>query len=346
MNILAIDTSCDETSVAVTNGTRVLSNVISSQIRYHKKFGGVVPFLAQRLHQERINAVIELGIARSGLGRNDIDAIAVTYGPGLAPALQVGVAKGKELAEELSLPLYAVNHMAGHIASCFAGGKNIEFPALGVLVSGGHTELVLMPRFGTFKILGETLDDAIGEAYDKVAKMLGLGYPGGRLVAQFADEGNSKSFDLPIPMLRSKDLNLSYSGLKNAVRLAIISVKGDSDEPLTREHIADICASFQYVAQASLLAKIEKSVVEYPEIKTVVVGGGVASNAVLRKKLRSLTAKYDLGIAFPVNAKLCTDNAAMIGIAAHLGIEEGQLPVADVEGLDRKPNLRLEKVGE
>jgi N6-L-threonylcarbamoyladenine synthase len=343
--VLAIDTSCDETSVAVTKGRKVLSNVISTQIRYHKKFGGVVPFLAQRLHKERIDSVVELAIQRSGLAWSDIEAIAVTEGPGLAPALQVGIEKAKQLSAEHSLPLYAVNHMAGHIASCLAetGSKSfpVEFPALALLVSGGHTEMVLINDFGDFSVIGQTLDDAVGEAYDKVGKMLGLGYPGGKIVAKLADAGDPSVYALPIPMQKSGDLNFSYSGLKNAVRLLIYEVKGGTHtHVMEKEEIENVCASFQEVAQASLLQKMEKALKENPQVKNVLLAGGVASNAVLRRKVRSLAKKYDLGLLMPARQDLCTDNAAMIGVAAFLGIEAGHKPVKHEE-LDRKPALSL-----
>lgn len=346
MKILAIDTSCDETSVAIVEDTKVLSNVISSQVRYHKKYGGVVPMLAGRLHEERIENVVELSLKRAALSRSDLDAIAVTYGPGLAPALQVGIAKAKALASALQKPLYGVNHMAGHIAACFAqiGAKDVpsmQFPFLAVLISGGHTELVVVESFGEFQIIGQTLDDALGEAYDKVAKMLGLGYPGGKLVAELADEGEVV-YDLPIAMRQSGDLNLSYSGLKNAVRLLIEEVKGKhTDGFLTRQEIVDICASFQEVAQQSLLLKIERALSARPELKQLVVGGGVAANLVLRRKLRTVGDAHDLTVVFPANTKLCTDNAAMIGAAAYFGIQAGQMPVT-TEQLDRVPYLSLE----
>jgi len=341
MKILAIDTSCDETSVAVTEGVKVLSNVVSSQVRFHKKYGGVVPFLAQRLHQERIDSVVELALQRAGATSNEIEAVAVTYGPGLAPALQVGVAKAKELAQEWHLPLYAVDHMAGHFASCLAQVGNrtkteVQWPVLAVLASGNHTELVLAEQFGKFQVLGQTLDDALGEAYDKVGRMLGLGYPGGRLVALFAEEGNSERYPLPIPMQHSKDLNMSYSGLKNAVRLLV-----EKEQPLTREKIKDISASFERVAQASLLLKITKVLKEY-EVSSLFLAGGVSANNQLRKSLRSLVGKNGLVLHTPANLKLCSDNAAMIGVAAFLGIKAGQKPV-DPTVLDRKPSLTLDE---
>ncbi len=345
MKILAIDTSCDETSAAVVNDRRILSNVISSQVRFHKKYGGVVPFLAQRLHKERIDAVVELALQRAGCGMSDIDALAVTYGPGLAPALQVGIETARTLALSHTLPLYPINHMAGHIASCFAqtGSRvpaDLELPALAVLVSGKHSDLVYFERFGEFTILGQTLDDAIGEAYDKIARMLGLGYPGGRIVAKLAEEGDPTRFALPIPMQNSGDLNLSYSGLKNAARLVIEAAREAAGGELDRQTICDICAIFEEVAQKSLLLKVESALRQRPEVRTVLLGGGVAANVALRRRLRSLARQYDVQLVVPANLKLCTDNAAMIGVAASMAIEEGAKPV-EPGSVDRVPGLAL-----
>ena len=346
MTILSIDTSCDDTSAAVTKENIILSNVISSQVRYHKKFGGVVPFLAQRLHKERIDAVIELALQRANCNYSDINAVAVTYGPGLAPALQVGIEKAKELAVEHNLPLYAVNHMAGHTASCYAqvGSKKvaeIEYPALALLVSGNHTELVLINKFGNFEVLGEKLDDALGEAYDKVARMWGLGYPGGKLVAKLAKAGNDQAFELPIPLQYTKDLNFSFSGLKNAARLLTLKLQnGHHEKPLSREQIQDLAAVFERVAQTSVILKLEKALEQHSEVKSVLIGGGVATNAALRTRVRKLTRKIGVTFHVPANLSLCTDNAAMIGVAAYLGIQNGLKPVV-IEELDRVPGLSL-----
>ena len=341
MNILAIDTSCDETSAAVTNGLDVLSNVVSSQVRYHKKFGGVVPFLAQRLHKERIDTVVSLALEKAGLAWTQIDAVAVTYGPGLAPALQVGVAKAKELALTCRLPLYAVNHMAGHIASCYANvgskkGAPVQYPTLAVLTSGNHTEWVYMEKPGSFHVVGQTLDDALGEAYDKVGRMLGLGYPGGHVVAKLAKGADPTTYPLPIPMQRSGDLQVSYSGLKNAVRLLI-----EAQQPLDQAKIASIAASFEYSAQKALFIKVEKALSQYPA-QSLIVAGGVAANLQLRKGLRAIAKKHGMSFSYPSHRLLCTDNAGMIGVAAHFGIEAGQVPV-DLETLDRKPALTLDE---
>lgn len=333
MTILAIDTSCDETSVAVVRDGSIVSNIISSQVDEHAEFGGVVPFLAQRLHRERIDAVIELALRDATETWSGIDAIAVTYGPGLAPALEVGIAKAEELAALHVKPLYAIDHMAGHIASCFSEGEP-EFPMLALLLSGGHSELVLVESFGQFTVIGQTLDDALGEAYDKVAKMLGLGYPGGKHLADRARLGNARAYDLPVPMLKSGDLNLSYSGLKNAVRLLIAH-----EVPLTESKIADIAASFERVAQESVLKKVEAALRSNPSVRHLAFGGGVAANAVLREKLRDLADQYDATLHVPAGMNLCTDNAAMIGLAAQFGIAAGQKAVT--EKIERIPYLSL-----
>ncbi len=334
MKLLAIDTSCDETSVAVTEENHILSNIISSQVKDHQEFGGVVPFLAQRLHRERIDAVIELSLMEAKVGWPEIEAIAVTYGPGLAPALEVGLEKAQELAKLHGKPLYAVNHMAGHIASVFTETVP-AYPLLALLLSGGHSELVLARSFSSFTILGQTLDDALGEAYDKVGKMLGFGYPGGKLVADAAAEGNDQAYELPVPMLRSGDLNLSYSGLKNAVRL-LIAEQGELD----RQKIVDIAASFERVAQESVLRKVTKALELYPDVQQLVFGGGVAANKRLRTSLNELCVERGVTLLTPVSMDLCTDNAAMIGLAAWLGIKAGQKAVESYA--DRVPYLSLE----
>jgi N6-L-threonylcarbamoyladenine synthase len=335
VRFLAIDTSCDETSVAVTDGTKILSNVVSSQIKYHKAYGGVVPMLAARLHTERIDSVVQLALKRSKLSTDDLDAVAVTYGPGLAPALQVGILKAKELAAGLDLPLYAINHMHGHVASVFVG-KEPVFPVLAVLVSGGHSDIALVESMGKVTILGETLDDALGEAYDKVAKMLGLGYPGGKVVSKLASQGQPDRFHLPIPMNRKDTPNLSYSGLKNAVRLLIAE-----HDPLTGDDVKDICAAFEQAAQASLLRKVKMALETHGEVAGVLMAGGVAANVRLRRLMRQLAAEYGLPLLLPPTLAMCTDNAAMIGIAAELMVREGLEP-AILDELDRTPGLRLD----
>jgi N6-L-threonylcarbamoyladenine synthase len=344
MKLLAIDTSCDDTSVAVTEAYRVLSSVISSQVRYHRKFGGVVPMLAARVHAERIENIVSLALQRAHCSWKDIDGIAVTYGPGLAPALQVGIAYAKKASAERNVPLYPVNHMAGHFASCFAISgsqvlKPLQLPSLALLVSGNHTELVDVKKFGDFTILGQTLDDAAGEAFDKAGRMLGLGYPGGKVLAHLAETGKAGSYALPVPMRNSKDLNFSYSGLKNAVRLVI--EKRWAEGGVTRADVSDIAASFEDVAIQHIVEKCKKALQIHGPYKELLVGGGVAANKVLRVRLRKLAKEFGMTVRFPANLKLCCDNGAMIGVAAWMGIEIGQKP-ADPESVDRIPYLSLE----
>lgn len=343
MKILAIDTSCDETSVAVTNGAEVLSNVISSQVKQHAKFGGVVPMLAARLHEGRIEKVADLALQRAGLTWSGIDGLAVTYGPGLAPALQVGIAFAKSKSQALNLPLWAVNHMAGHLASVLAvtPGKPVKpfnYPLLALLVSGGHTELVVVESWGQFKIIGQTLDDAVGEAYDKVAKLLGLGYPGGKVLADLAKLGDPYKYDLPVPMHRHKEMNFSYSGLKNAVRLLVEGL----GPVLSKQQLLDVAAGFERVAQQHLLEKVGLALDLYPETQGLVAAGGVVANKRLRSRLRKIAHQHGLPIHFPASSKLCTDNAAMIGVAAWLDRQVGKEP-ADLSRLDRVPDLSLDK---
>lgn len=337
--ILAIDTSCDETSVAVTRGFNILSNTISSQVRQHAKFGGVVPMLAARLHEEKIGAVIEIALRQAKVDLSQIEVVAVTYGPGLAPALQTGIAKAKQLARELDIPLYGVNHMHGHLTSVLAKGRSVELPILALLASGGHTELLAVPDWNSVQLLGETLDDAVGEAFDKVAKMLGLGYPGGKVLSALADAGNEHSYMFPIPMKNSGDLNFSYSGLKNAVRLQIEKLKNNQPY-LSQQEIQDIAASFRSAAFAHLRDKVSKALFTFPETKTLVLAGGVAANTFLRSQLRHLANSHGVKLVFPTSSKLCTDNAAMIGISAWVEIEAGKKR-ENIEKLDRVSNLRF-----
>jgi N6-L-threonylcarbamoyladenine synthase len=341
MIILAIDTSCDETSVAVTRGTHVCSNMVSSQVRFHRQYGGVVPFLAQQLHKKKIDHVVAAALKGAQCGIADVGAIAVTMGPGLAPALQVGIEKAKQLAFEHGLPIYPINHMYGHIASCLIDIAQPEYPLLAVLVSGGHTEIVVVEKFGQAEIVGETLDDALGEAYDKVAKLLGLGYPGGGVLATVADRGDALSFPLPIPMQRDSSGNLSYSGLKTAVRQLVEEMS--SQAPLSVLDISNIAASFQRVAQQSLLKKVELAMEKRPEVKTLVLAGGVAANRQLRAHMRTVSRKYRVPLLVPKTKKLCGDNAAMIGVAAHLAMQAGFKSIPP-EQIDRRPGWRIDQV--
>lgn len=327
--------------MAVTADLRVLSNVISSQIELHKKWGGVVPAIAKRAHQENLVPAIKEALSQSGVAPENLDAIAVTYGPGLAIALEVGIIKARQLAKELKKPLVAIDHMEAHLLSSFAqdekgnfGIKNPLFPALGLLVSGGHTELVLMKDYGDYKLVGQTLDDAVGECFDKVAKMLGLGYPGGAIISKKAVGGNPDAFKLPVPMVGSKDLNFSYSGLKTACRTIVQSSLFNIQRDLE-----DFCVSFEKTIIKSLLIKLIKAVEKYAP-KMVLLGGGVISSQKIQEAIKKEMEKYGIPAHVPYSRTLLTDNAAMVGIAAYFKAKKGDF-VDKVDSLDRVPGLEI-----
>lgn len=351
MLILSIDTSCDETSVAITQDLRVLSNVICSQIELHKIWGGVVPDIARRAHKENLEPAIKEALHQTKVGLKEIDFVAVTYGPGLAIALEVGISKAKEIAKDFEKPLIAVDHMEAHLLSAFSqdkdgnyGIKNPKFPALGLLVSGGHTELVLMKDFGKYQLTGQTLDDAVGECFDKVAKILNLGYPGGPIISKMAAEGNSNAFKLPVPMKNSKDLNFSYSGLKTACKSMVQSLKFQpkADRPLDdkgQKDIPDFCASFEKTIIESLLIKLVKAVEIYNP-KMILLGGGVISSQKLQDSIKKEMGKFGLPVYIPYSRNLLTDNAAMVGVAAYFKAKKKDF-IKDLESLDRVPGLEI-----
>lgn len=342
--ILAIDTSCDETSVAITEDDRVLTNVISSQIEFHKKYGGVVPFLAQRMHREFIEPAVKKALKNARKKLNDIDAIAVTIGPGLAPALEVGIDFAKKLIQKINpatAGLVAVNHMEAHLLSSFAknskgkGNFMPKFPILGLLVSGGHTQLVLMKDFGQYQLLGETLDDAAGEAFDKVAKMLNLGYPGGPIISELAKLGKP-IYKLPIPMIGSKDLNFSFSGLKTACLYRLQKIPSRQK---TRQFICDFAASFEFTVAKALTNKLAKAIEIYRP-NQIVLGGGVINNLTVRKEVRKTARQFDLSVYIPYSKKLLADNAAMVGVCAWYQAQRNDF-VKNINSLDRQPNLNF-----
>ncbi|MBI5127658.1 tRNA (adenosine(37)-N6)-threonylcarbamoyltransferase complex transferase subunit TsaD [Candidatus Roizmanbacteria bacterium] len=333
MKILSIDTSCDETAAAVVEGRRVLSNVIYSQILIHKKWGGVVPSLAKRAHEERIDLVID-----EALKKNKIDYIAVTQGPGLAVALEVGIKKAKELAEKYDKKLISVNHLEGHIYSPFVQNsrgnpvREFHFPYLALVISGGHTEFVIFKNHLDYEIIGATLDDAAGEAIDKAAKLLNLGYPGGPVIEKLAgDVKNIDSYRFPRPMLKSNDLNFSFSGLKTSFYYFL---KKNHNEP-----IKELASSFQEAVFDTIIKKTEKAI-KKSGINRLIVGGGVIANLRLRQLFRNLTNQYQGEVLFPAYKYLSGDNAAMIGVVASYKAER-KIFVENEEELDRIPRFSL-----
>ena len=307
--ILAIESSCDETSMAIIkNGTDNIATTILTQMDTHAAFGGVVPEIASRMHSENITMVLEDVLNKANMKVEDVDAIAVTYAPGLLGSLLVGIEAAKTLALVYNKPLIKVNHLAGHI---YANNlvQKMEFPLLALVISGGHTELVLMEDDYKFKVLGETLDDAIGEVYDKVARVLDLPYPGGPNIEKYAEQG-TPSYELPIPM-NNDELNFSYSGLKSAVINLVHNEKQRGNE--IRKY--DLAASFQKVAIDELVRKTELAIKKY-NIKRLIVAGGVTANKYLRSEMEKLADKHNINLTVtPI--KYCTDNAAMIGCAAY-----------------------------
>ncbi|MBP9700577.1 tRNA (adenosine(37)-N6)-threonylcarbamoyltransferase complex transferase subunit TsaD [Candidatus Woesebacteria bacterium] len=347
MTILAIDTSFDDTAVAITRKRVVLSNVLSTDQSLHAQWGGVVPNLARLHHQENIDTVIAAALKRANCTWDSIDAIAVTRGPGLAVALEVGIAKARELALSHGKKLLEVNHMEGHLLSWAALSpktalstktKELEnlFPALGILISGGHTQFVYTTGIGHYEVVGQTQDDAIGECFDKVGRMLLLGYPAGKMVEWIAKKGSPGKFVFPVPMRQVKSADTSYSGLKTAAMRMIEPLK--EANLLSQQTIADIAYAFQYAAVKHLTEKLQFALTKYP-VKSLLIGGGVAANLYLREELRNVASQHKLQIKFPRSRKLCTDNAAMIGIVAYLHPCE----VATAENLDRLPNWKLDQ---
>ena len=333
VTILAIESSCDETAAAVVrNGREVLSNVISSQIALHTLYGGVVPEIASRKHIEKINQVITAALAEADMTLDDMDAIGVTYGPGLVGALLVGVAEAKAIAFAKDLPLVGVHHIKGHVSANFIEHPDLEPPFLCLIVSGGHTHLVVVKDYGDFEILGRTRDDAAGEAFDKVARAIGLGYPGGPKVDKLAKEGNPHAISFPHAKIEGNPYDFSFSGLKSAV-LNYWNHAQMMGEQVNR---ADLAASFQQTVVDSLVSRVILAAKEYGYDR-IAIAGGVASNSALRAGMKEACEKEGIRFYYP-SPILCTDNAAMIGCAAYYEYQKG---VRHGWDLNAVPNLSL-----
>lgn len=331
--ILAIESSCDETSAAVVvDGRKVLSNVIASQIETHKKFGGVVPEVASRMHIEVIDSVVKAALEEANVTMDDIDAIGVTYGPGLVGALLVGLQYAKGLALGANKPLIGVNHIQGHISANFIEHKDLKPPFVSLVVSGGHTFIVHVKGYREFEVIGQTRDDAAGEAYDKVARALGLGYPGGPKIDKLAKEGKDDAIDFPRAKFDDNSLDFSFSGVKSAV-LNYLNKAKMRDEEINK---ADVAASFQR-AIVDVLKNNVFLTCKKKGVNKIAVAGGVASNSCLRNTLIEEGKKRGIEILFP-SPILCTDNAAMIGSAAYFNYQEG---IVSNLNINAKPNLKL-----
>ena len=331
--ILAIESSCDETAAAVVkNGRTVLSNVISSQIALHTLYGGVVPELASRKHIEKINQVITQALTDADMTLDDMDAIAVTYGPGLVGALLVGVAEAKAIAYAKKKPLVGVHHIEGHICANFIENKELEPPFICLVVSGGHTHLVVVEDYGKYKILGRTRDDAAGEAFDKVARAIGLGYPGGPKIDKISKEGNPEAITFPRAKVGDSEYDFSFSGLKSSVLNYLNSCQMKGEE-INR---ADVAASFQKAVTDVLVQNAMHGVKAYGLNKLAIAGGG-ASNSALRAAMKEACEKNGVEFYYP-SPIFCTDNAAMIGVAGYYEYMAGVRSGLDLNAV---PNLKL-----
>ena len=338
--ILGIETSCDETAVSLIQDDdsgipKILSNIVSSQFDVHKEFGGVVPELAARSHVEKIDLITKKAIEESGVSLKKVSAIAATAGPGLIVCLTVGLNFGKALSSSLDIPFIGVNHLEGHALSPKLNSK-LEYPYLLLLISGGHSQYLSVNGLGNYKRLGTTIDDALGEAFDKTAKLLGIEFPGGPKLEEFANKGNPNKFDLPKPIINKGGCNLSFAGLKTAVLRITKNIKSEQEK-------FDLAASFQKTIEEILYEKTKKAFQEFKEISSVeknnfVVAGGVAANKGIRNKLIKVSDENDFKAIFP-DLKLCGDNAAMI---AMVGLEKYKLKQFDNLDLPASPRLPLD----
>jgi N6-L-threonylcarbamoyladenine synthase len=367
--ILAFDTSCDDTSVAVLRGPRVLSSVVSSQVDIHAQWGGVVPDIARREHEKNIPMVFEEALKKAKVNIKDIEYVACTYGPGLAIDLEVGLNYAKDLAIKHSKPFIPVNHMEGHLLSGLlenskgkAFTKDVEeakeeartemkretvggfskglFPALGLLISGKHTELIYVEEIGKYEKLGQTLDDAVGEAFDKVGRILNFGYPGGPTLTEFAKKGKPGKIDFPVPMKNSGDLSFSYSGLKTAALYKSKELREGSRKD--KEWVYDFCRGFLDAIIESLIFKLELAIQENTDVKSVFVGGGVFNSEEILRSVGRVVRSYDLKYVYP-SKEYRGDNAAMVGLVGYYKTLKGEILKEDkeIKDMDREPRLSL-----
>lgn len=332
MNILGIETSCDETSASVINNGRLVSNIVYTQ-QIHTKYGGVVPEIASQEHLNEIIDVVDASLLESELKLIDINAIAVTYGPGLMGSLLVGVNFVKALSLSLNIPFLGINHLEGHLFSNYIENTNITFPNICLLVSGGHTQLWLIEDYNTFSLIGETTDDAAGEAFDKGARILGLNYPGGPEIDKISKNGKIDYYNFPRPKVKKSPFNFSFSGLKTA--LLYYSQKKDKNE--FNDNISNIAASYQEAILDCLFNALKEIPTTYPEVKDIYISGGVAANSRLREKSIKFKSKYKKNIILP-KLEYCTDNAAMIAMAAYQKIKNGKVSPYNLTPI---PNLKL-----
>jgi len=342
MLVLGIETSCDETAAAVVrDGREIVSSVIASQITTHQKFGGVVPELASREHLDKIVPIVEEALTRANVLKEQLDGIAVTIGPGLIGSLLVGVSYAKAMAFALDKRLVGVNHIEGHIYSVCFENPPVEHPALALIVSGGHTNLFFVPKAGRYRVVGRTRDDAAGEAFDKVAKLLGLGYPGGPIIEKLAREGNPNAVKFTVPRMGDNRPDFSFSGLKTAVQKYVreSGLQPVNNGELASQGIKDLAASFQSTVVRSLVSTMERVANEYFP-KTLIVAGGVACNGALRDASREAAARLGVPVYFP-SPHLSTDNAAMIAAAGTVKLRAGERAGWD---LNADVMLRLQNV--
>ncbi len=332
---MGIETSCDETAAAIVeNGKKIISNVVASQISIHQKYGGVVPEIASRKHMESIIPVIDKALGESGKKITDLSAIAVTYGPGLIGSLLVGLSVAKAMAYAKNVPFIGVNHLEAHIYANFLEHNKIRPPFVCLIVSGGHTSLLYIKYFGEYKLLGQTKDDSAGEVFDKIARILGLGYPGGPIIEKLAKEGNSSSIKFPRPIMNDKSYDFSFSGLKTAVIYHIKELKKrNKDIP-----VRDILASFQQAAIDVLVKKTIKAALKF-KTKQIILAGGVAANNSLRRDIKEKANLFNIKVFYP-SISLCTDNAAMVASAGYYKFKKSEKSFLDLDAVSRLPLVR------